>query len=70
MPFYQADIDATSVYAIQTWQVEASSPEEAREKFKRGSGVIVAEEVEILDLNTDGLRASDFHEVDAEEEAL
>ncbi|MBT4091416.1 MAG: DUF1381 domain-containing protein [Deltaproteobacteria bacterium] len=59
---YNVEREVTAARGWQTFQVEADSLEEAKEKFLNGEAVIVAEEIEVLSLSK-----WDFDEIYEEE---
>lgn len=50
MKKYQIIVPITEAVGNQTYEVEASSPEEALEKIKKGGGQFVEEEIEVQGL--------------------
>lgn len=51
---YQWIAEVTNANGSQVWEVEANSPEEARDKIKSGEGDIIEEEI-----NVNGIRFPD-----------
>lgn len=63
MPIYHIDTEIENADGTQTWEFEASTKEEALEKYNQGDGDIVAEEIEVTRLRKPEL--SDVYEAEA-----
>ncbi len=62
MTKYFINVDVINVNGTQTWEINASSPEEACEKLKRGEGDIIAEELDVMDTDINQAKPEDFYE--------
>lgn len=62
---YHVDTDATSMNGTQTWEIKATSREQARELFLVGECEFVAEELEVV--SSSDTTIDDFYEVDGSE---
>lgn len=60
---YRVDRDVENASGTQTYEVEAESKEDAREKFNNWEGDVVCEEVE-LDPSSDEIPLADVYEVE------
>ncbi|MCK5604918.1 hypothetical protein KAR91_23715 [Candidatus Pacearchaeota archaeon] len=47
---WNLDVDITRASGWQTWQVEADTKEQAIELFEKGDGDVIAEEIEVTNL--------------------
>jgi hypothetical protein len=59
MKTYHFDVPVACAEGTQTFAVEAESPEEAMRKLRNGGGEIIAQEIEVQDLDWNGAQLVD-----------
>ncbi len=56
---YQIEVEISAVAGQQTFVVNADSPAAALERFKRHGGKLICHDLEVTDLDIDGLTLED-----------